>query len=364
MKQMLLRKYHISSHPVLLHIIAWSVFVAYELSLVRVVRVMQGLQDSILTDYALPYLVNIGLFYFHALYTTERCFSSKPHRVLLFIVLLCLELGCYLFLMGLIDSRLSSLKNDFWNALYPSKIIFIKQLWRGIYFLIFSTAFWLIRKTFKKERRLKEAETKVLQEEKEKKELQLQLMTSQNAFLRAQINPHLLFNTLNFIHSEVQQTAPQASEAIITLSDMMRYSLTDARADGKVSVEEEIEQIENMIRINQFRFDQQLFIDLKARGDFDNARIVPLLLLPFVENLFKYAVLTEEKQPAQIRIEMKNGTLDFFTHNRKRRSRTFPSLGIGIQNVKTRLEANYPGRHLLCIEEEHDFYIVHLTIEL
>jgi two-component system LytT family sensor kinase len=331
-------------------------------SLVKLIRMEQGIEDHVLSEYVIPYILNICLFYFHARFVLDVCFKGH-RRVALLFFLLPAELSLYLLAMGLKDYEFSQGK-DFFSLIYPSGILFIRQIWRGIYFLIFSTAYWWIEKSFAKEQQLKRAETKALEEEKQKKELQLRLAQSQNAFLRAQINPHLLFNTLNFIHSEVQDTAPDASEAIITLSDMMRYSLTETKEDGSVSLEKEFEQIENLVRINQFRFEHRLCMELKTDGDFTSVRIAPLLLLPFVENLFKYAVLTEKEHPALIRAQMDNGVLHFVTENKKRRSRTFPSTGIGIANVRTRLEALYPGRFTLDITDCEQYYRVHLKLEI
>lgn len=345
------------------HIIGWLTFITYEVSFVTLLK--GGNRDvSIWVDYILPYFINISLFYFHAFLTMQICFGRIQNKIILFIFLLFLELSVYLLLMGIINSDFLNSKTHFISLFYSTKIKFIEQSWRGIYFLIFSTAFWLIYKSFKNEQMLKEAEKTALLRQQEKKELELKLISTQNAFLQSQINPHLLFNTLNFIHSEVQQISSKASDAIIVLSDMMRYSLADTKTDGKVELEREIEQINNLIRINQLRFTNKLCINFTSEGEFHHSRIIPLLLLPFVENLFKYAELTNEMNPVQIHIKLNENFLYFETVNKKRKTINLHSSGIGIENVKTRLTSYYLNRFSLSINNSQSTFSVNLKIDL
>ena len=340
------------------HIAGWAIFIIYEVSFVELIRRVH-INVSIWNGYVIPYFINIGLFYFHAHITMQLGFGRRQKNIILFIFLVVFELALYLFLMSIKDLNSLSSKPDLFSSLYPTKIQFIQQLWRGIYFLIFSTAYWLIVSSFRNEQKLKEAESKALLRQQEKRELELELVSTQNAFLQSQINPHLLFNTLNFIHSEVQQVSPKASDAIIVLSDMMRYSLSETKTDGK-----EIEQIDNLIKINQFRFNNKLCIELTSDNNFNNERIIPLLLLPFVENLFKYAELTDEACPVRICIQLEGNVLRFKTHNKKRNTISFRSPGIGIDNVKKRLHTYYPNRFSLGIDDTPSTFSVDLFLEL
>jgi len=345
----------------LYHLIGWGIFIFYEVSLVTFVMNASGKHSSVWSGYFFPYLINIGLFYLHALFVLRVSLSRGKQRFLLLCGLILAELLFYLVLMGTCGQERA--KTPFLLS-YPSKVDFVKQVWRGIYFLIFSTAYWFIERSFKKVSELKEVEKKALFEEKERQRLQLELISAQNAFLRAQINPHLLFNTLNFIHSEVQEVSPSAAEAIITLSEMMRYSLVENKVDGKVELEKEAEQMENIIRINQYRFDNRLFLELKTKGRLEGIRIAPLLLVPFVENMFKYADLTDRTRPAQLCLQVEDGIMEFSTFNRKRRTLAFTSPGIGIENVRTRLDSLYRDRYLLKVEDRDPFFSVYLKILL
>lgn len=345
------------------HIIGWLTFITYEVSFIKLIR-WPNADISNWNGYIIPYLINIFLFYFHFFVTMNFGFGKTHKKPLLFILLFLSELIIYLLFMGVKDIYFSERRFSSILSLYPTKIAFIQQLWRGIYFLIFSTAYWLIHRSFKNKQKLKEAETSVLLRQQEKQELELKLISSQNAFLQSQINPHLLFNTLNFIHSEVQQVSAKASDAIIVLSDMMRYSLSETKVDGKVLLEKETEQIDNLIKINQFRFNNKLSIDFITEGEFNSIKIIPLLLIPFVENLFKYAELKDEANPVKINIKVNGNLLHFKTFNKKRKTINYHSTGIGIENVKTRLNSYYQDNFSLDIEDLDFTFSINLMIQL
>lgn len=346
----------------LYHLLAWMIFIAYEVSIVVVVESASG-HYSPLRLYIGPYVLNIALFYVHAWLVLDYCFSGKKRKLVLFLFLFCVELSVYIFLVSLLQPPATP-KKRFLIFYFGSNVVFARTVWRGVYFMIFSTAYWMISRSFKRIQKMKEIEKKALIEEKERQRLELELVSSQNAFLQAQINPHLLFNALNFIHSEVQEVSETASEAIITLSDIMRYSLIENKADGKVALQKEIEQIDNLIKINQYRFNNKLCLRFDVKGDCETARIVPLLLVPFAENMFKYADLSDQANPAVIQLQVENGIMEFSTTNKKRRTATFSSPGIGINNIKTRLQNSYADRFTLELQNDDSMFTVHLKIIL
>lgn len=349
------------SQQVLYHVLAWMIFIAYEVSIVIVVENASG-RYSPARMYIAPYIMNIVLFYLHA-WVLGYCFSQEQKKPFLFLLIVILELSFYIYLVSLLQKNPDA-KKRFLFFQFSNQVAFARAVWRGVYFMIFSSAYWGITQSFRRARKMKEMERKALIEEKERQRLELELVSSQNAFLQAQINPHLLFNTLNFIHSEVQEVSETASDAIITLSDMMRYSLVENTVDGKVSLAKEIEQIENLIKINQYRFSNKLCLRFDAEGDFENVRIVPLVLVPFVENLFKYADLTDAINPASVRLFVKEGVMEFSTFNKKRKTISFSSPGIGINNIRTRLLSTYKARFSLELADQDSNFSVLLKIAL
>ncbi|MBS1663081.1 MAG: histidine kinase [Bacteroidetes bacterium] len=352
------------NHPVFYHLLGWACFIFYEAMFV-VIMVVSGKRGGFFYGYFLPYAVNIGLFYFHAGFTLRLSFGKRKRSFPLFLLLLVLELLAYLFLMNLINL----LSNDQWSF-FPSGHTLqdlqpmLRQLWRGIYFIAFSSAYWLVSRSSEYQKRVLEMEKMQLINLAQKNKLERNLVETENAYLRAQINPHLLFNTLNFIYNNVQQASTKASEAVVLLSDLMNYSLREPEADGKTSLEKEIEQILNLIRINQIRFENKLFLDVEVEGDFSDVKIIPLLIVVFVENVFKHGDLTEPENAGKITISYEDGCLQLFTVNKKKKRTHIASHGIGLTNIKKRLEKEYGDHYRIDIRNDETHFYLHLSIRL
>jgi two-component system, LytTR family, sensor kinase len=194
----------------------------------------------------------------------------------------------------------------------------------------------------------------LLQEEKTKGELH---------FLKAQINPHLLYNTLSHFHAKAEDFDPDLAKGILKLSEIMRYSLTDS-TDNKVSLDGEIAQISNLIDLHQLRYGGKLFIDLTVNIQNKEAQIYPLLLLSFVENALKHGQLQDRFYPVEISVKTDNNTLIFSTKNRKNKAAMVISTNIGLSNIRKRLEILYPQKHTLNITNEDENYDCYLTLDL
>ena len=151
---------------------------------------------------------------------------------------------------------------------------------------------------------------------------------------------------------------------ISLLSDMMHYAIDDDDEEGKVPLEKEITHIRNFIEINQLRFDGRLQVDFEVSGEVGILKIMPLILITFVENAFKYGELMDAQNPLKIHLALKEKHLFFSTYNRTRRGPKEQSEGIGMANTQKRLALGYPDQHRLEIRNEVDFYEVELEIEL
>ena len=157
------------------------------------------------------------------------------------------------------------------------------------------------------------------------------ILTTENDYLKSQINPHFLFNTLSFIHNSVSKFSTTIAESVISLSEIMRYALTATDADGKVELVSEIEHIENFIKLNQARFNQKLSLNFSVFGEISDQRIIPLILITLVENVFKYGNLNDPASPASIILTLNGNELLFITENSKKRQNNMTSYGIGIK---------------------------------
>jgi two-component system, LytTR family, sensor kinase len=201
--------------------------------------------------------------------------------------------------------------------------------------------------------------------QKLKSEIINQTQTSELALLRSQVNPHFLFNTLNNIYSLVCKKSPEAPEAIMKLSAIMRYMLYDANAD-RVLLEKEIEYLQSFIELQKLRIRHQDFVELRIEGNVGHKTIAPMLLIPFVENAFKHGSRTGSLPGIRIRLVCSPNELVFEVTNHLKRNTLGPKDsigGIGLQNIKRRLEILYPGKYTLETKEEQDLYVIKLIIQ-
>lgn len=185
-------------------------------------------------------------------------------------------------------------------------------------------------------------------------------------FLRSQINPHFLFNTLNNFYSMAQGRGHWAlADGILQLSDLMRYSLYDSN-NHLISIAKEISYIESYINLTKLRYqEEELVVDFQCNLGTKNLSVPPMILVPLVENALKYGISINKKSTIRIEVNEENGRLTFFCQNPKH-YQAMPERhglkGIGLSNVRRRLELIYPQRHTLVIDDAANFYRVTLTI--
>ena len=205
-----------------------------------------------------------------------------------------------------------------------------------------------------------------LKAEKEKKEMENEKLHSELAFLKSQVNPHFLFNILNNICSLARKKSDDTENAIIQLSRIMRYMLYDSK-DEKVSLEKEVEYLQNYIDLQRLRISSSVMISFKIDGDIEGKMVEPLLLIPFVENAFKHGVSYLEDSNIDIRLKIEKNDLQFRVENNRIKKNDDPvqqESGIGLKNVLRRLDLLYPGTHTISIDESASKYIVNLDISL
>ena len=205
------------------------------------------------------------------------------------------------------------------------------------------------------------------QKEGETKNRQIQQKESEINVLKAQVNPHFFFNTLNTIYgTALQENAPRTAKCIEQLSGIMRYTLTGAGSD-LTSLSDEINFIEDYLQLQRLRVPHRENITVETAISIDDPslKIAPLLLLPFIENAFKYGISTEHPCKIIIRLNVKDKVLNFLARNTLVPKKKKPEgLGTGIENVRQRLDLIYPGRHQLFHEPEGPDFKVVLTINL
>ena len=202
---------------------------------------------------------------------------------------------------------------------------------------------------------LKQKEFLQAQQEKTTAELQL---------LKAQVHPHFLFNTLNNIYSFSLDRSPKTPGLILKLSSLLSYMLYDCKAE-EVRLEKEVEIMKNYIDLEKERYGDTIEISWNAEGDIRDNFISPLLMLPFLENAFKHGASEQIEKPWMgVDISAANNILKFKIANSKNEYIAHSHHGIGINNVKKRLELLYSGKHELKINDEGDFFSVSLMVKL
>ncbi|MEO0528573.1 MAG: histidine kinase [Bacteroidota bacterium] len=231
--------------------------------------------------------------------------------------------------------------------------------WVGVYkmvfFLIYTTgtgmaAFFLGRNImFRREN---------AEKEKLQKEMELN-------YLKEQVNPHFLFNALNSIYSLSRLQSPETPDLVMQLSELMRYQLESSKKDT-VLLKEELEFIENYLLLEEKRLSKRCAIEFLIGGDLLDFRIAPMLLIPFVENAIKHGAHSTNKQSKiDVSASLEHTTLRFSVVNSKP-----PAIGesnrkgLGLENVRRRLNLLYPNAHRLEISDEENAYRIHLAIDL
>jgi sensor histidine kinase YesM len=225
-----------------------------------------------------------------------------------------------------------------------------RALFSSLFIFAVSTSYKLLLDWFKSER--------------EKKEIENQHLSSELAFLKSQVSPHFLFNTLNNIYSLSLSQSDLTSNSILKLSQMLRYMLYESDVK-QVGLDKEVEYLQNYIELQKMRISEGIKITFTTFGKLSENRIEPMLLIPFIENAFKHGINYSKKTEILIDLKLSENVLVLKVENHiYQTNEKDKASGIGLTNVKRRLSLLYPGNHLLTAEEKADKYLVELKITL
>jgi LytS/YehU family sensor histidine kinase len=245
-----------------------------------------------------------------------------------------------IFFINFLVAQLAAGEKFYLRFYFPNHLYFFYV------YVLYGVVFFFIRYSYEKEL--------------SGKELLIQSRQSELSFLRLQINPHFLFNSLNTIYSLVYHQSSKALPTIAGLSELLRYTLYEATE--KVPLEKEIIYISKYIELQKLRFDEPIHVDMEVIGDISNVSIPPFLFIPFVENAFKHGRFRAEKDRLRILLKSTAGNITFECSNKIGHQQKDASGGIGTDNVKKRLQLLYPGKHSLQIVQNGDQFTVKLDI--
>jgi len=197
-------------------------------------------------------------------------------------------------------------------------------------------------------------------------ELKAQQLQTELHLLKSQINPHFLFNTLNNLFSLARKNNPGTADGIAHLSHLMRYMIYDSSVE-RIGGDKEVEQIQRIIELQKLRYskDDPVRIDLEVEGDPAAVLIPPMILVPFVENAFKYGLNPTTPSFIEIKLRFAESSFEFCIRNsihEGQEQRGNGEKGIGLQNVRRQLEILYPQNHELLINREADTFAVTLRV--
>ena len=287
-------------------------------------------------------IYHIGLFYFNAYFLFPRLFTRKKGwsylQALFAIIIFSYYVKIVLLTWADPHFEVNSINRRF--ILYPP-----------IAFLVGSFFFRLIadRARF----------------EKLEKEIKAERLSSELKFLRSQISPHFLFNTMASMVSMARQKSDQLESSLIRLSDLLRYMLYES-AEERFPVSKEIGYLKSYIELQQLRFGEDLDLQLEIDDGVGDCTIEPMLLVPFVENAFKHGIGLVEQPYINIGLRVDQQQLSFVVANNynNRDLSKDKNRGIGLENVSNRLNLLYPGRHKLQINDNGDIFTVQLNLDL
>lgn len=281
--------------------------------------------------------------------------SDKLGTWSLFMILCFAEIGIYclaamstnLILLHVFDEQPE-------NGLRFDEAYFAVVVYRALFFITFGTGYHFLKQFLK--RRVGELRHTI-----EVGKLQNQLLIAQKDYLRAQINPHLLFNTLDFIKAVSKKNPEKSDEAIDCLSEIMDYALKSS-TKSVVFVVEEVEQMQHMIRLNLLRSNNRINLNFIKKIENRNAEIIPIVLLTLVENVFKHGNLLDKNIPACFELFTDNKFITFKTCNLLAMALPKKNEATGLKNITDRLDQYYPGRHQFSFDTRENIFYTELKI--
>jgi len=345
---------------IIIHLFCWLFFILYEEVYILLVSGKIGPVFDIFYFYG----CNICLYYFHYA-LLRRTFSIERPGYIKLAAGILLETCIFLLVKSWREYYLVPGALSFSEKISELGNYMVSDLLRNIYFIGLATLIFFTSRASRLQKESAEARIREMGLAAEKSQLEAVYAKTHHAYLQQQLNPHLLFNTLSFIHYSVFRHSAEGGRAVMLLSEIMRFSLSPTDTEGKIPLPQEMEQIKNLIDLNQFRYDYPIDVSLSVQGDPDGFRIIPLILLTITENIFKHADLRRGGSYVDMAVT-KTGQLSFKAGNPKNQSSDFEGrkAGIGLVNTRLRLDYAYKDAYMLTIDENPDFFKLSLSLQL
>jgi len=333
-----------------LHVLIWASLFFYIWQSVYTLGPFRKQDGSIFFPLIWSTGLSMVLFYLNALCLIPQFVSAQRNKIYIFWAMLlytaivfCNSLFDQLYSISLFSTEKEPLKTDIILNIQSKAVILSLSIGYGL------TKLWI-----------------------QNQEIQQQLikdkLSTQLRFLKAQINPHFLFNTLNMAYSSATKSNDVVTADIIEkLSGLMRYVIYESNEE-KVLLEKEIQYLNDTVNLQLQRLSPELAdqVSYTVEGDWQNNQVVPMVLIPFIENVFKHGIILSKRSNISISILLRGNLLTLETKNNKGNHPIIPDTnsGIGLKNARERLQLLYPGQHKLEINENASSFHVKLQIEI
>ncbi|HEY9045869.1 MAG TPA: histidine kinase [Ohtaekwangia sp.] len=326
------------------HVIFWLTAVAFHVYL-HVNLIQSAGWGQFVLEVIVRNVLLAALIYTHLLVLIPRL--AQQRKIPAYIVSLLISILVYAFLKNAHDVYLygnilgdATRKNFFYHTYYNISI--------AVFYLAFSAALRLSKEWYVQRERMREMEMEKINTELE--------------YLKAQINPHFLFNSINTIFFQIDKQNVTARETLSRFSDMLRYQLYECN-EKEIPIEKEVAYLRNYVNLQRARKDDNYNITFTCDEHVKDFRVAPLIMIPFVENAFKHVSnYTDRNNEIVIALELHNNFFSLQVKNTREHINGKEKGGIGLKNVKRRLDLLYNGRHTLLVNEQEGIYEIKLEI--
>ncbi len=335
----------------ILNFVFWGIIMA-----VLTLALVMSKQEHTVKDYLITFgvfgFLNVAVFYINYIYLIPELIKKRKQYWLyffFFVFLIVAAAGLKTFVAILNPEEALMYTTGTKRVTLSMSTFVINAVFSTGFFLVFSCIIKFAVDWFYNEKIQRSLES-------ERKDMELQ-------FLKSQLNPHFLFNSLNNIYSLAYQKSDKTADAILKLSEIMRYMIYESN-DSWVSLDKEVEYVQSYIELQKLRFKDGAAVDVTIHGEIDGQQVVPLILISFVENAFKHGVANDHENPIKINIIANQKILHFSVSNKKSTSNKDGIGGVGLNNVERRLQLLYPDRYKLNIINTPTHYTTELMLDL
>ncbi|SFA43113.1 Histidine kinase [Pedobacter suwonensis] len=338
-----------------IHIIVWAAYILYEV----LISYFAGLDLRPLFT-VLSFAINIAVFYatwlgFMFIKEQKRSLMAKVLGITL-ITLFTLAVSAVMKIsveVFLYDKNLE---------IYLTRYQITALVMRWLYFYIIAMGFSFAQLAAKRDKEVYRYNLERMNMLQEQERLKKNALQAELNLIKSQINPHFVFNTLGFLHSKTYKAMPDVGKSILMLSNIMRHALTGSEG-GYSTLESELNYIHDFIRIHDER-NESLSMEYRLEPNTKDKKVISLILITLVENIFKHGIIKDPAKTAILSIEVIDNELLFYSFNYKNNNKKVHSNKIGIEYVKQKLNELYPDNHSLTISETEHTYECKLKFPL